>query len=65
MLTSKQRAYLRAMANGYDTIFQIGKGGVSENMTEQIASPTQSSGIRCIRLSMPAQITAAIMNSRI
>ena len=31
MLTSKQRAYLRAMASRYDTIFQIGKGGINEN----------------------------------
>jgi len=36
MLTSKQRAYLRAMANSYDTIYQIGKGGVSDTMTEQL-----------------------------
>ena len=42
MLTSKQRAYLRAMANGYDTIFQIGKGGVSENMTEQIGNALEA-----------------------
>lgn len=31
MLTSKQRAKLRSMANGLDTILQIGKGGVVEN----------------------------------
>ena len=41
-LSSKQRAYLRAMANGYDTIFQIGKGGVSENMTEQIGNALEA-----------------------
>ena len=29
MLTSKQRAYLRAMAAPMDTIFQVGKGGVN------------------------------------
>lgn len=36
MLTSKQRAYLRSLANGIDTIFQIGKGGVSDEMCRQI-----------------------------
>lgn len=36
MLTSKQRAYLRSLANGLDTIFQIGKGGVTEEMCKQI-----------------------------
>ncbi len=36
MLTSKQRAYLRSMANGIDTIFQIGKGGVTEEICRQI-----------------------------
>jgi len=29
MINSKQRAKLRAMANGYDTILQIGKSGIS------------------------------------
>ena len=28
MLTSKQRAYLRGIASTYETIFQVGKGGV-------------------------------------
>ena len=36
MLTSKQRAYLRGMANGYDTIYQIGKGGISDMMVTQL-----------------------------
>lgn len=30
MLTSKQRAHLRSIAQNYDTIFQVGKGGLSE-----------------------------------
>lgn len=36
MLTSKQRAYLRGIASNYETIFQIGKGGVTELMCRDI-----------------------------
>lgn len=36
MLTSKQRSYLRGIANSYDAIFQIGKGGITDNFIEQI-----------------------------
>lgn len=37
MLTSKQRAYLRALANTEETIVHIGKGGISENVVTQTA----------------------------
>lgn len=36
MINSKQRAYLRSLANGLDTIFQVGKGGVNEQLSKQI-----------------------------
>ena len=36
MLTSKQRAYLRSLAADADTIIQIGKGGISENVLQQV-----------------------------
>ena len=36
MLTSKQRAYLRGKASVMDTIFQIGKGGIGDNMIKQL-----------------------------
>ena len=36
MLTTKQRAFLRAKATALDTTFQIGKGGVGENMLKSI-----------------------------
>lgn len=42
MLTSKQRAYLRAMAATMDTIFQVGKGGVNDNMCEQISNALEA-----------------------
>ena len=35
MLTSKQRAYLRGLANGQDPILHMGKGGLSDAMIRQ------------------------------
>lgn len=37
MLTSKNRAYLRGIASTYDTILQVGKGGVSDNLIKQVS----------------------------
>ena len=34
-LTSKQRAQLRGLANGIDTIIHIGKDGIGENLVKQ------------------------------
>ena len=42
MLNSKQRAYLRSLASGYDTIYQIGKGGLSEELTEGLSSALEA-----------------------
>jgi RNA-binding protein len=36
MLTSKQRAYLRGLANTMDAIFQVGKGGVPDTLVAQV-----------------------------
>ena len=38
MLTSKQRAHLRSLAAGADTIIHIGKGGITDNVTAQVNS---------------------------
>lgn len=35
-MTSKQRAYLRGMANTINPIFQVGKLGLSDNLIKQI-----------------------------
>ena len=34
-LTSKQRAQLRGLANSIDTIIQVGKDGIGENLIQQ------------------------------
>ncbi len=37
-MTGKQRAYLRSLSNSLDAIFQVGKGGITEEMCEQISN---------------------------
>ena len=36
MLTSKQRAKLRGLANPIETILQVGKGGVADPLVKQV-----------------------------
>lgn len=36
MLTSKQRSYLRSLGNEMEPILIVGKGGVTENVVEQL-----------------------------
>ena len=36
MLTSKQRSFLRSMANGIDAIFQVGKNGVTPELRDTV-----------------------------
>lgn len=36
MLTGKQRSYLKSIANDIDSIFQIGKSGITDNFIKQI-----------------------------
>ena len=42
MLNSKQRAQLRALAHDLDTIFQIGKGGITDETCTQIANALEA-----------------------
>ena len=42
MLNSKQRAYLRSLATDLDTIFQIGKSGISEETCTQILNALEA-----------------------
>lgn len=41
-MTSKQRAYLRGLANTIDAIFQIGKSGISDNLINQLSDALEA-----------------------
>ena len=42
MITSKQRAYLRGLANDLPAIMQIGKGGLSENLLKTFSDALEA-----------------------
>ncbi len=42
MITSKQRAYLRSLANPIPTIMQIGKGGITENLLKTVSDALEA-----------------------
>lgn len=42
MITSKQRSYLRSLANTMDPIFQVGKGGIESNLLSQISDALEA-----------------------
>ena len=42
MITTKQRAYLRGLAQELSCIFQVGKGGITEEMANQISNALEA-----------------------
>ncbi|MBM7716337.1 ribosome assembly RNA-binding protein YhbY [Siminovitchia sp. FSL H7-0308] len=42
MLTGKQKRFLRSKAHHLQPIFQVGKGGVNENMVKQISEALEA-----------------------
>lgn len=42
MLTGKQKRHLRSEAHHLNPIFQVGKGGVNENMIKQISEALEA-----------------------
>lgn len=42
MLTSKQRAYLRGMSHSLSCIFQIGKGGITQEIANQLSNALEA-----------------------
>ena len=50
MITSKQRAFLRGLANKEEAIFQIGKGEIDPELVEAVAKAIKSRELIKIRL---------------
>ena len=57
-MTSKERAYLRGLANTIDAIFQIGKGGISDVLLEQLDNALEAREIIKISVLETAPDTA-------
>lgn len=49
-MTSKQRAYLKGLASNLDTIFQIGKGGITDEMCFQLCNAMEARELIKIKL---------------
>ena len=58
MLTSKQRSQLKAMATELQPIFQIGKGGINDNMCVQLDDTLEARELIKIKCLETSPITA-------
>ena len=58
MLTSKQRAQLRGLANGMQAIFQVGKGGVGDALIKQVDDALEARELIKITVLENAQTTS-------
>ena len=61
-LTSKQRAQLRGLANSIDTIVQVGKDGIGDNLIKQVNDALEARELikgRVLENSMPTPREAA------
>ncbi|MBE6961532.1 MAG: YhbY family RNA-binding protein [Ruminococcaceae bacterium] len=57
-LTSKQRAQLRGLANTMDTILQVGKDGINENLVKQLDDALEARELVKCRVLENAMLTA-------
>ncbi len=58
MITSKQRSYLRTLANPLQPIFQVGKAGIEENFLKQVEDALESREIIKIKVLNNSGMTA-------
>lgn len=58
MITTKQRSYLRSLANKLTPIFQVGKGGIEDNFIKQIDETLETRELIKIKTLENSGITA-------
>jgi len=58
MLDSKQRAKLRSIANSYDTILQVGKSGIGEEVVKQVDDALTARELIKLRVQKTSPTTA-------
>jgi RNA-binding protein len=64
-MTSKQRAYLRGLANTIEPIFQIGKTGISDNLIKQLSDALEARELIKITVLETAPDTAKSLSNTI
>lgn len=65
IINSKQRAYLRSLANGLDAIFQIGKGGTSDNQIQQLKDALEARELIKISVLETAPASAKLLGEEL
>lgn len=68
MITTKQRAYLRGLANGIEVVLQIGKGGITDQTIKQLNDVLEARElvkIQCLETSFVSPREAAQQTAEI
>ena len=58
MLNSRQRAQLRGIANTYETIFQVGKSGIGDQLIKQVDEALEARDLIKLRVLETSPLTA-------
>lgn len=58
MLNSRQRAQLRGLANSLDTIFQVGKGGLNDQLYKLVSEALEARELIKLRVLETSPVTS-------
>ena len=58
MLNSRQRAQLRGLANQLDTIFQVGKSGIGDQLIKQVSEALEARELIKLRVLETSPVTS-------